>query len=234
MKNLTTIVAIDDHPLIRQAIKSLVADREDMVLVGDGSAGEHLFPLVAKHRPDVAILDLNMPQFETHGGRASPDTFPVLPMVARLHQEYPETAVIILSQHIIPSVVHEGIGESSAIKGYLLKSDDLSLKLPEAIDLISQGGIFFSEAVRQELFTGQKKQGAFLLTKRQKEILTAIARVPDASYAYHASMLGIAESTLRNHLTAAYKSLAVSGITAAILRCKEMGIIPAEPGMRDR
>ncbi len=228
-----TIIAVDDHPLICQAIKSLVADRENMVLVGKGAAGEHLFPLVAEHRPDVAILDLNMPQFETHDGNATLDTFPVLPMVARLHQEYPETAVIILS-HIIPSVVHEGVGRGNNIKGYLLESDDLSLKLPEAIDLVSKGGVFFSEAIRRELFDSPEKIGKPLLTKRQKEIIAAITQVTNASYAYHADILGIAESTLRNHLTSAYKSLDVSGITAAILRCKELGIIPAEPGMKER
>lgn len=229
-----TIVAVDDHPLIRQAIKSLVANREDMVLVGEGAAGEHLFSLVAKHRPDVAILDLNMPQFEAHSNHTPMDTFPVLPMVARLHQEYPGTAVLILSQHIIPSVVHEVIERDSNIKGYLLKSDDLSLKLPEAIDLVSKGGVFYSEVIRQELFDSPEKTGKPPLTKRQVESIATIAQMPNASYAHHARVLGISESTLRNHLTAANKALGVNNITAAILRCQELGIIPVEPGMKDR
>ncbi|MGR9000482.1 MAG: response regulator transcription factor [Gammaproteobacteria bacterium] len=226
MKNLTTIVAVDDHPLIRQAIRSLVADREDMVLVGEGSVGEHLFPLVAEHRPDVVLLDLNMPQFEARGGDGTPNIFPALPMIARLHKEYPETAVIILSQHIIPSVVHEIVGRNGAIKGYLLKNDDLSLNLPEAVDLVNKGSVFFSEEIRQELLESPEKTGKPLLTKRQIESIAVIAQMPNASYAHHAQVLGISESTLRNHLTAANKVLGVNNITAAILRCQELGIIP--------
>lgn len=234
MKNPTTIVAVDDHPLIRQAIRSLVADREDMILVGEGSVGEHLFPLVAEHRPDVVLLDLNMPQFETRGDDGVPNIFPALPMIARLHIEYPKTAVIILSQHVIPSVVHEIVGRNSAIKGYLLKSDDLSLNLPEAINLASKGSVFFSEAIHQELLESLENTDKPLLTKRQRECITVIAQMPNASYAHHAQVLGISESTLRNHLTAANKALGVNNITAAILRCQELSIIPVESGMKDR
>lgn len=234
MKNPTTIVAVDDHPLIRQAIRSLVADREDMILVGEGSVGEHLFPLVAEHRPDVVLLDLNMPQFETRVNDGTPDIFPVLPMIARLHIEYPKTAVIILSQHVIPSVVHEIAGRNGAIKGYLLKSDDLSLNLPEAINLASKGSVFFSEAIHQEHLESLENTDKPLLTKRQRECITVIAQMPNASYAHHAQVLGISESTLRNHLTAANKVLGVNNITAAILRCQELGIIPVESGMKDK
>ncbi len=232
MKKPTTIVAIDDHPLIRRAIKSLVADRNDMVLVGEGSVGEHLFPLVTKYKPDVIILDLNMPQFEARASNEKPDSFPVLPMVARLHREYPEMAVIILSQHVIPSVIHEGIKHNNNIKGYLLKSDDLSLNLPEAIDLVTKGGVFFSRAIRQELFESPQKTGKPLLTKRQAEIISIVAQMPNASFAYHAKVLGIKQSTLRNHLALAYKALGVNSITAAILRCQKLGIIPAESSMK--
>jgi DNA-binding NarL/FixJ family response regulator len=112
----------------------------------------------------------------------------------------------------------------------LLKSDDLSLMLPEAIEMVGKGGVFFSEAVRQELVTGPVEKASSLLTKRQKEIIEAIAMSPNASYAQHAANLGIAESTLRNHLTLAFRALEVNGITAAIMRCKELGIISPRPG----
>lgn len=218
-----TVVAIDDHPLIRQAVRSMLALNDEIVLVAEGSAGEHLFPLVAEHRPDVLILDLGLPQ--TSNDSTYDQNFQVLPAVARLHQEYPETAVIILSQHIITSLVHQA--NEVGVKGYLLKSDDLSLNLPDAIETVSMGGVFFSESISQVLFDGGTPPDP-ILTERQREIVLAIASAPDASYAEHAAALQIAEATLSNHLSRIFRKLGVKSLTACVVRCIELGIVPVE------
>jgi DNA-binding NarL/FixJ family response regulator len=220
-----TVVAIDDHPLIRQAIRNMLALHDEITLVAEGSAGEHLFPLVAAHRPDVLILDLGLPQ--TSNGSTYDQSFQVLPAVARLYQEYPETAVIILSQHIITSLVHHAA--EVGVRGYLLKSDDLSLNLPDAIETVSKGGVFFSEGITQVLFIGGTPPD-LILTERQREIVLAIASAPDASYAEHAAALQIAEATLSNHLARIFRKLGVRSLTACIMRCIELGIVPVEQG----
>lgn len=97
-----TVVVIDDHPLIRHAVRVLVAEHDELTFVGEGTAGEHLFTLVTEHQPDVVILDLNMPQSDTKRNGNSTEPFQALPQVIKLHQQYPETAVIILSEHIVP------------------------------------------------------------------------------------------------------------------------------------
>jgi DNA-binding NarL/FixJ family response regulator len=166
-----------------------------------------------------------MPQFEVQGQQIRMDIFPVLPMIARLHKEYPETAVIILSQHITSGLA-KGIVASGA-KGYLVKSDDLSLKLLEAITLINDGGVFYSDAVREALIQKDEEMPLPVLTRRQKEILATIAQSPNDSYSQHAAGLGIAESTLRNHLTNIFKALDVNNIAAALMRSMKLGILLA-------
>ncbi|MFQ5420999.1 MAG: response regulator [Anaerolineae bacterium] len=220
------VVAIDDHPLIRQAIRNMLASRDEILLVAEGSAGEHLFPLMAEHRPDVLILDLGLPQ--TSSGNTGGQNFQVLPAVASLHQEYPATAVIILSQHIIASLVRQAA--EIGMKGYLLKSDDLSLSLPDAIETVSKGGVFFSESISRVLFDGEPQPPELVLTERQREIVLTIATAPDVSYAQHAAALQIAEATLSNHLARIFRKLGVRSLTACMVRCIELGIIPIEQG----
>lgn len=226
MNKPITVIIIDDHPLIRHAVKTLVAEIEDLVLVAEGTAGEHLISLVAEHRPDVVILDLNMPQLEAnHNGKAS-EPFQALPEVTKLHQQYPETAVIILSEHIVPGLIYNGI--KNGIKGYILKSDDFSLSLPEAIDIVSKGDISFSTRIQQELFAARADSNPPVLTPRQVEIVQTIAKSPDSSYAQHAANLTIRESSLRNHLTNINKIVGTQNLTGCIIRCLQLGIISLE------
>lgn len=227
MNTPITVVIIDDHPLIRQAIRTQVDKSENLTLVGEGTAGEHLFSLVAEHQPDVVILDLNMPQSDADRNSKSTEPFQALPEVTKLHQQYPETAVIILSEHIVPGLIYSGI--KSGIKGYILKSDDFSLSLPEAINIVRKGGISFSTRIQQELFAASMDANPPVLTPRQIEIVQMIAWSPDRSYAQHAAKLDIRESSLRNHLTNINKIVGAQNLTGCIIRCLQLGIISLEP-----
>jgi DNA-binding NarL/FixJ family response regulator len=217
-----TVVTVDDHHLIRQGVRSLLAPHSDVELVGEGSTGDNVLTLVEELNPDVLLLDLSMPQ--SSADTSSNGQFKALPTIARLTKTHPGTAIIVLTQHFVPVIIQGSI--DLGVKGYLLKSDDLSLNLPSAVATVSRGGVYFSETIGNELFGKSKADRAVNLTARQIEILTTIARTPDASYANQATNLGITESTLKNHLTKAFKALGVTNITAAIIRCMQLGIIP--------
>lgn len=221
MKSPITIVVIDDHALIRHAIRSLVAARPDLHLVGEGDSGEHLFALVSEHQPHVVILDLNMPHYKAE--KATSHRFQALPELLRLRRAYPQTSVIILSEHLAPVLVHEAM--ISGVRGYILKSDDLSLSLPETIDIVSHGGIFFSQGVEHELFGTAGVIEPPLLTPRQIEILAIIANAPNDSYAQHAARLNIQLSSFRNQLDKIFKKMGVNNLTACMIRCHQLGII---------
>ncbi|MCB0019084.1 MAG: response regulator transcription factor [Anaerolineales bacterium] len=221
-KELITVVVVDDHHLIRQGVRNLLVPRDDMELVGEGATGDDVLALMEQHTPDVLLIDLSMPQ--SGAGGSTEKQFKALPTIARLSKSYPDTAIIVLTQHFVPVIIRGAI--DLGVKGYLLKSDDLSLNLPSAVATVSKGGVYFSETIGEELFGKSKADRAVDLTARQIEILTTIARLPDDSYASQAASLGITESTLKNHLTKAFKALGVKNITAAIIRCMQLGIIP--------
>lgn len=217
-----TVVTIDDHPLIRTAIRSLLESEENIQLIAEGSAGEHVLPLVEEHEPDVLILDLAMPQLEHD---VSGERFPVLQTVEQLHGDFPETAVIFLTQYASQSMSQQAI--SLGVRGYLLKSDDLSMNLPGAIEAVHRGGVYFSKEISQMLFQPtQPSITESVLTKRQKEIILAIAQSPDATYRQLAAELSISESTFKGHLNLAFKAMDVTNITACIITCMQRGLIP--------
>lgn len=215
-----SVVLVDDHPLIHEAVKSLLAERTDMVLVGQGFTGEQLFPLLAEHQPDVLVLDLTMPDHSDEPGVR----FGYMQALAQLSTQYPNTSTIILSQ-LLQSVIVQSAAEFG-VRGYLFKSDNLSLNLPEAILAASRGGVFFSETVSRELFGPPRKPAANLLSERTREVILAIAKKPDDSYAMTASRLGISENTLKGHLRNAFSELGVTNITSCIIRCMQLNLIP--------
>lgn len=218
--NKIKVVSIDDHPLIHEAIRSLLASRDDMELVAEGFVGDHLFPLLEEHRPDVLVLDLMMPQHEN--GHPEPKGFASLQALAEVRERFPDTAVIILSQFL-----HKGIAQGAVehgVKGYVLKSDNLSMNLPTAIDQVNKGGVYFSMAFSKEMFNGAPSQ-VNPLTEKQREVILAIARNPNASYADIADKLFITTRTMKGHLANVYQTLNVNNVTACIIRCMQLGII---------
>ncbi len=223
MKTIS-IIAIDDHPLIRQAIKSLVSAKENMSLVAEGAVGSDALKLIEQHRPDVLLLDLSMPQNEDD----TEERFQALPAISSLMAKYPDISIIILTQHYVPVIIRGAIDRG--VSGYLLKSDDLSLNLPGAIETVAKGGVYFSETISQHLFQKEARDGkeTVNLTERQIDILTAIYNSPDAPYSEHAKNLGIKVTTFKAHLTKVYKALGVTNATSAIIRCMELGIINIE------
>lgn len=222
MTESITIVAVDDHGLIREAIKGMIATRDDMVLVGEGGAGEHVFSLVEEHQPDVLILDLRMPQSASNGNTRR---FAVIDTLAWLHEQFDQTAVIILSQYATLSFVHAAI--ENDVRSYLLKNDDLSLNLLNAIDAVHKGGTLFSREINNMLFGQTQANGrAVNLTERQIDVIQSLAKWPEKSYTQLAAELHISASTFKGHLSKAFKELDVPTATACVIKAMQLGIIP--------
>lgn len=210
------VVCVDDHSLIRQAIRSLIDGRINMVLIGEGSKGADVFPLLDMHKPDVLLLDLSMPQDDDDSKR-----FQSLPTISKITENY-DTKVIILTQNWVPALI-QGVMRNG-VNGYLLKSDDLSMNIPSAIESVSKGGVYFSETISQQLFAEQNGIGGSQLRERQIQVLSTIFDNPDASTKDMANTLGITEATVKSHLTKSFRVLGVSTRTAALIRCLELGI----------
>jgi DNA-binding NarL/FixJ family response regulator len=219
-----TVVAVDDHYLIKEAIEGLARKHDEIELVASGSFGEDVLPLVEKHRPDVLLLDLSMPQH--YGSQAR---FPALPAITKLRREYPETRIIVLSALTVPTLVKGALKQG--VHGYLLKSDELSLSLPTAIRAVNRGLLYFSETINQMLLNHKEQKNVGGITSRQIEVLNTICVYPNASQAEIAALLGIEEPTVKSHLGSIYAALGVNNATAAILRAQELGLIDTKQGL---
>ena len=224
MENVVTVVVVDDHPLIREAIRSLLSGREDIGVVGEGGVGDDVLPLMAEYEPDILLLDLSMLQSKNAQNGTN---FYASPVIKDIRQRWPETGIIILTQQNVPALIHQSI--KWGVAGYILKGDDLSLQLPTAIDMVRKGAVYFSESVSQLLYRENKEERGVTLTPKQMEALTLMYRHPDDSNQQHARTLGIKDGTYRSHLSSAYKALGVTNDTAAIIRCLELGFFANRP-----
>jgi DNA-binding NarL/FixJ family response regulator len=219
-----TVITLDDHHLVRQGIRSLLDVETDIKLVGEGSAGEHLEPLMIKHRPDVVLLDLGMPQQEDSPAE---DSFRAMPAIAHISNSYPDTKIIIVSQYVSKAIFESAM--ELGVGGYLLKDDALSMSLVDAVRAVHRDGFYFSKAIGRRIANGWKKatQGA-ILTPRQLEIIQALADNPGLSYAQHAEKLGISEHTFNNHLRKIYEKLEATTVLEALVRAVRLGIVLIE------
>ena len=209
---MITVICVDDHPLIREAVKSLIEKETDIKLVAEGSTGHDIPLLIKKHQPDVAILDLNLP--------VEP-TFSVLGEIRRITTET-KTRVIVLSQQDAKPVI-TGVMSRGA-KGFLVKSDNLSVTICAGIRVVAAKGLYLSETATRQ-YLGSSSIQDVDLSARHLEILQTVARYPDHSYEYHAGLLNISEGTLRNHIGRLFRALDVSNMTAAIIRAMEIGVL---------
>jgi DNA-binding NarL/FixJ family response regulator len=225
-ENAIKIVLIDDHYLIHESVEHKLAGKAEFQLVATGTAGEQLEPLIEQHHPDVVLLDLGIPTKVgtsiRQGGR-----YQVLPAVRRLQQKYPATQFVILSAEADKSLI-EGALEVGA-KGYLLKDDELSVNLLDAIRAVKKGGMYFSSEVSQQIFSKKppRPQSGVVLSERQLQVLLAIVANANLSYADHAKHMGISEDTFRNHIRAIFDKLGASNLAFAIIRAIQLGIVPA-------
>ena len=125
------ILLADDHEVLRQSLKNILAGTGDLQVVGEAADGLELLNLLkmSKLTPHMAIVDITMPHL---GG---------IETTRRIKMTYPEVKVLILTIHKDEEYLHEAF--SAGAEGYLLK-EDANTELFSAIETIRQGGIYVS------------------------------------------------------------------------------------------
>lgn len=201
------VVLADDHPVYRSGLADLVSTTPDLELLGEADDGRRALDLVARHDPDVLILDLEMPEL---------DGFDVL----RELQDS-GTAVIVLTMHGDDNSVFEAM--KAGARGFVSKSARPQ-EILDAIRVVADGGVVFSAAVGQRLtdwfITLQRHHGPLShLTPREREVLALMARGRDN--ASIATLLDISPKTVRNVVSAVLTKLQVVDRAAAIAIARE-------------
>jgi DNA-binding NarL/FixJ family response regulator len=171
------IIIADDHILIRQGLKKLLKEAEDIEVVAECGDGAAALELIRKHAPDIAVLDVTMPKL---------DGISVAWQVAR---EMPSTKVVILTMHVDPEV-HERAAAAS-VYGYVHKDDAFE----ELLDTIRVVYCMESIAPGPHSVTARKD----LPTHREAQVLRLIAN--GCTNRMIANDLGISIKTVDTHRT---------------------------------
>jgi len=213
-----TILLVDDQPLFREGLRTLLSVRPDLKVVGEAGDGEEAIKLCRTLKPAVVLMDLQMPVLD--GVEAT----------RRLHHEQPDSRVIVLTTFDDDEMVFDGLRAGAL--GYLLK-DAPSEKLAEAIRAAARGESFLQPSIAAKvvaefarLTTKRSPPAQALiepLSDREQEILALIAT--GATNREIGNQLFLAEGTVKNHVTNVLGKLGVRDRTQAALKAREMGLI---------
>jgi DNA-binding NarL/FixJ family response regulator len=187
--NHARVVLADDDVLLREGLASLL-ERSGFEVVGRCGDGTELIELVREHRPDLVLVDIRMPPSNTTEG---------LDAARAIREEFPETAILVLSAHV--EVEHAmdllGSGERS---GYLLKSRVTDVdEFVETMERVVKGGSAVDPALVQELVAARHVDDPLdVLTPREREVLALMAE--GRSNAGIARELWVTEGTVEKHV----------------------------------
>ena len=162
------IIIADDHAVVRKGFEMLLNYQPDMEVVGTAGNGQEAYQLVGQLRPDIALLDISMPPGESG-----------MVTAGRIHADYPETRVIMLTMHDDREYLLYTIQNGAS--GYLLKNAP-EKDLMEAIRTVHEGGVYVCKEMVPYLVQGfvhrHKEDGGGLLqlAEREVEVLTLIAK----------------------------------------------------------
>lgn len=220
----TKIIIIDDHQLFREGVKRILEFEKSFQVVAEGDDGNEALGLVEVHRPDVVIMDINMPQM--NGVEATRE----------LIEKYPKTKVIILSIHDDENYVTHAL--KTGAMGYLLKEMDADA-LIEAVRVVADGGSYLHPKVTHNLVNEYRKLAAgvarggsyfpsadirrplHLLTRRECEVLQMLA--DGKSNRGIGEALYISEKTVKNHVSNILQKMNVNDRTQAVVSAIKNG-----------
>ena len=213
---MISVLLVDDQTLVRQGIRSLLELSDDIRVIAEAGDGAQAVQLIPQAKPDVVLLDLRMP------GLSGIDVLNTLSQSNQL------PATIILTTFDDDQLVLAGL--KAGARGYLLK--DVSLdQLVDAVKTVAAGGSLVAPVVTQRLLSGlERMHNEFTsldrpdpLTERETEILRLMAG--GYSNKEIANSLGVAEGTVKNHVSNILSKLGVRDRTRAVLKAFELGIV---------
>lgn len=215
-EEIIKVCLVDDQTLVRQGIRSLLELSDSIRVVAEAGDGAQAVETIPRVNPDVVLLDMRMP------GMSGLDVLNALASANHL----PPT--IILTTFDDDQLVLAGL--KAGARGYLLK--DVSLdQLVDAVKTVAGGGSLVAPVVTQRLLSGlERMHNDFVsldrpdpLTERETEILRLMAG--GYSNKEIANSLGVAEGTVKNHVSNVLSKLGVRDRTRAVLKAFELGIV---------
>jgi two-component system, NarL family, response regulator DesR len=196
------VLIAEDQAMIRGALASLLALEDDIEVVAQVERGDEVVDAVRRTRPDVALLDIEMPGLDG------------ISVAGRLARELPETRSLIVTTFGRPGFLRRALAEGAS--GFLHK-DAPATELAAAIRTVAAGGT----AVDSKLAAAALTEGESPLTPREHEVLAASANHDTA--ADIATTLYLSEGTVRNYLSTAMRKLGARNRSEAVEIAEQKG-----------
>lgn len=211
-ESIIRLLIVDDHMIVRQGLR-LVFETEDIIdVIGEAQDGEEAVQLAAELKPDVILMDLQMPNKDG------------LTAIQEIRAAQPEIAILILTTYNEDEIMVQGL--QAGAKGFLLK-DTGRADLMHAIQAAARGETLLKPEIMEKLLAHQKQPAASpqqdALSEREFEILQHVAE--GSTNKQIAYKLGISDRTVKAHLTNIYNKFGVDSRAAAIAHAAKLGLL---------
>jgi len=209
------VLLADDHAVLREGLRSLLSLQDDIEVVGEATDGQAALEMVRQLHPDVVVMDIAMPVMDG------------LEATRRLKQEYPETRVLILTQHDNREYVFSLLQAGAA--GYVLKKSG-GAEVAMAIRSVFREGAFLPPGIAREVMNRYiqrtpEETGRPRLTEREKEVLRLIAEGKSSKEI--AEMLCLSVKTVMAHRTNIMEKLDIHSRTELVKYAIRQGLTSA-------
>ncbi len=206
------VLCVDDHPLIRKGIASILANESDIQLVAEASTGHEAVELFKTHAPDIVLMDLRMQPIDG------------IEATRRIRKESPDARIIALTSYDGDQDIYRSL--EAGVRGYLLK-EMVHTEVVKAIRTVYAGKRLMPQEV-----AGKEHLAKPVLTPREVEVLSLVAR--GLANREIAAQLGTAAGTVKMHVQNVLEKLGASDRTHAVTIALERGILHLGSSIQER
>jgi DNA-binding NarL/FixJ family response regulator len=203
------VLVVDDHPVVRQGLRTFLDLQDDITVVGEAADGRNCVEQAEQLRPDVVLLDLRMPDGDG------------VVALRGLRERGVAARVLILTSFTEPAAVLPAVRAGAA--GYVYKDIDPPA-LATAIRAVHAGHVLLNPDVARLLTAGDTQPAGVHLTAREREVLGELAH--GRSNREIARTLILSEKTVKTHVSAVLSKLGVADRTQAALYAVRTGLVP--------
>jgi DNA-binding NarL/FixJ family response regulator len=214
------IMVVYDHQVVREGLHGMLDEEDDLEVVGDAKNGQEAVEKAGDLRPDVIVMDLQMPELD--GGAA----------MRQIRADNPEVKFVVMTTYSTDE--HVLMGVEAGADAFLLK-DAVSEELFEAIRTVHSGGSYFQPAVATRIAQrfvelsqqSRRSRDPRALTERELGVLDLVAR--GTSNKRIAAQLSITERTAKAHVTSILQKLGASDRAEAVAVALQRGFLKGDP-----
>jgi NarL family two-component system response regulator YdfI len=205
------VLIADDHQVVREGLRAILEASGDLDLIGEAANGEEAVHLAGQLDPDVVLMDLRMPELDG------------IEAIRRIKARQPEIEIVILTTYDDDELIVRGL--RSGARGYLLK--DVSRKvLFESIRAAHRGELLLPPGVAEKVLSHLETPAAprpEVLSDREHQVLEMMAN--GAANKQIAGRLGIAERTVKSHVTSIFHKLGAASRAEAVATALRRGLL---------